>query len=292
MIVRKRPHRFGNEVRHPIDLRRCVGALAIMLVAGLVPVIASAAECPVRREPSIPPPDSIKTPDKPKMADGFNIDTYKRQLTEYQKKGYDSDIVAVMEKATRYVLDRALERASEVKRPAVVLDIDETSLSNWDNIKADDYGFIEGGACPLQAKMACGFNDWIDMAIAPAIEPTLKFFNAIRAKEDAVSRKEIPNIAVFFITGRREQQRRATLWNLDRAGFKGWMGIATRPDEEHGSIVPFKSRERYNIAERYTILANIGDQDSDLEDPKELKDLKGPSAECAFKLPNPFYFIP
>jgi predicted secreted acid phosphatase len=285
MIVRKRPQRFGNEVRHQIALRRCVGALAIMLVTGLVPVIASAAECPVRREPNIPAPDGS-------IAKDFNIDTYKRQLTEYQKKGYNSDIVAVMEKATRYVLDRALERAGEVKRPAVVLDIDETSLSNWDNIKADDYGFIEGGACPLQAKMACGFNDWIDMAIAPAIEPTLKFFNAIRAKEDAVSRKEIPNIAVFFISGRREQQRRATLWNLDRAGFKGWTGIATRPDEEHGTIVPFKSRERYNIAERYTILANIGDQDSDLEDLKELKDLKGPSAECAFKLPNPFYFIP
>jgi HAD superfamily, subfamily IIIB (Acid phosphatase) len=120
------------------------------------------------------------------MADGFNIDTYKRQLTEYQKKGYDSDVAAVMEKATRYVLDRA----SEFKRPAVVLDIDETSLSNWDNIKADDYGFIEEGPCPMQAKKACGFNDWIDLAIAPAIEPTLKFFHAIRAKEDTISRKE------------------------------------------------------------------------------------------------------
>jgi HAD superfamily, subfamily IIIB (Acid phosphatase) len=78
----------------------------------------------------------------------------------------------------------------------------------------------QDGPCPLQAKKACGFNEWIDMAIAPAIEPTLKFFNAIRAKEYAVSGKEIPNIAVFFTTGRREQQRRATLWNLDRAGFK------------------------------------------------------------------------
>jgi predicted secreted acid phosphatase len=283
MIVRKRPHRLGNEVRRQNGLLRCLVALAIMLVAGLVPAIVSAAECPARREPSIPPADSIKTPDKPKMAEGFNIDTYKRQLTEYQKKGYSSDIVAVMEKATRYVLDRA----GEVKRPAVVLDIDETSLSNWENIKADDYGFIEDGPCPLQAKKACGFNEWIDMAIAPAIEPTLKFFNAIRAKEDAVSRKEIPNIAVFFITGRREKQRRATLWNLDRAGFKGWTGLATRPDEEHGSIVPFKSGERDKmVAEGYTILANIGDQDSDLED------LKGKSAECVFKLPNPFYFIP
>jgi predicted secreted acid phosphatase len=281
MILRSMPHRLGNEIWYQIALCPYLRALAILLVAGVAPAIGSAAECPAPHAPSIPLADSIKTPDKPKMAEGFNIDTYKRQLTEYQKKGYESDIVAVMEKATRYVLDRA----GDVKRPAVVLDIDETSLSNWENIKADDYGFIEEGPCPLQAKKACGFNEWIDMAIAPAIEPTLKFFNAIRAKEDAVSRKEIPNIAVFFITGRREKQRRATLWNLDRAGFKGWTGLATRPDEEHGSIVPFKSGERNKIAKDYTILANIGDQDSDLEPKDE-------SHGCPFKLPNPFYFIP
>src|SRR5262245_21302243 len=269
MIVRTRPRRFSNEVWHQI------GALAIMLGAALVPTIVFALECPVRGEPNIPPPESIATPDKP-IAKGSNIDTYKRQLTEYQKEGYNSDVVAVMEKATRYVLDRALERAGEVKRPAVVLDIDETSLSNWDNIKADDYGFIEGGACPLQAKMACGFNDWIDKAIAPAIGPTLDFFNAVRAE----------NVAVFFITGRRERQRQATLWNLDRAAFKSWARVATRPDDQQGSLVPFKSGERDKIvAERYTILANIGDQDSDL-DPRDK------SYGCPFKLPNPFYFIP
>jgi len=288
MIIRKRPHRFSSGAENQIGVLLCRGAVGIVLMAALIPAIVSAAECPARFEPSIPPPASIETRENP-IAQGSNIDTYKRQLTKYHDDGgYMKDIAAVMKDATNHVLGRA----REVGWPAVVLDIDETSLSNWDNIKADDYGFIEGGACPLQAKMACGFNDWIDMAIAPAIEPTLKFFNAIRAKEDAVSGKEIPNIAVFFISGRREQQRRATLWNLDRAGFKGWTGIATRPDEEHGTIVPFKSRERYNIAERYTILANIGDQDSDLEDLKELKDLKGPSAECGFKLPNPFYFIP
>ncbi len=279
MIVRKRPHHFGNEVRHQIGLRPCVGALAILLGAALVPTVVFALECPVRGEPSIPPGDSIATP----IAKGFNIDTYKRQLTQYREGGnYNADIAAVMDAATAYVLGRA----KEARRPAVVLDIDETSLSNWDNIKADDFGFIAGGACSLQEKMPCGFDDWIDQAKAPAIEPTLKFFNSLRAKDVTA------NIAVFFITGRREKQRQATLWNLDRMGFKGWAGLATRPDEEHGSIVPFKSRERYNVAERYTILANIGDQDSDLEDPKELKDLKGPSAECAFKLPNPYYFIP
>jgi HAD superfamily, subfamily IIIB (Acid phosphatase) len=276
MIVRKRLHRFGNEARHQIALCRCVGALAIMLGVGLISVIACAAECPARREPSIPPSASIPTPGKP-IAKEFNIDTHKRQLTKYHDEGkYNEDITPVMTEATRHVLGRA----REVSRPAVVLDIDETSLSNWDNIRADDYGFIEGGTCSLQPGMPCGFKDWVDRAMAPAIEPTLKFFNALRAKDVTV------NIAVFFITGRRDKQRQATLWNLDRMGFNSWAGVTTRPDNDRDdSIVPFKSGERIKIAEQYTILANIGDQDSDLED------LKGKSAECAFKLPNPYYFI-
>jgi len=271
MIVRKRPHHFGNEVRHQIRVLTYVGVLAIMLC--LIQVTVSGAECPERLEPSIPPPASIETPDKP-IAKGFNIDTYKRQLTKYHDDGgYNNDIAAVMADATRYVIGRA----GQARWPAVVLDIDETSLSNWDNLKADDFGFIEEGPCPLQAKMACGFNDWIDKAIAPAMGPTLSFFKSVRAK----------NVAVFFITGRRDKQRKATLWNLDRAGFQGWARLATRPDDQHGSIVPFKSGERDKIvAEGYTILANIGDQDSDL------KDLKDKSAECPFKLPNPYYFIP
>jgi acid phosphatase len=207
MTVCKRLHRFGNEVRRPIDLLRCVGALAIMLVAALIPAVVSSAECPAPREPSIPPLDGP-------IAKGFNIDTYKRQLTKYRDDGkYNDDIAAVMAHATRYVEGRA----REVRWPAVVLDIDETSLSNWENLKADDFGFIEGGPCSLQAKMACGFNEWIDRATAPAIGPTLSFFKVVRAK----------NVAVFFVTGRRDNQRKATLWNLDRAGFQSWARVAT-----------------------------------------------------------------
>ncbi len=106
MIFRKAPHRCGNEVRHQIGLRRCVGALAVMLMAALMPAIVSAAECPARREPNIPPPDSIATRDTP-IAKGFNIDTYKRQLTKYQDSGnYNADIAAVIVDATRYVEGR------------------------------------------------------------------------------------------------------------------------------------------------------------------------------------------
>ena len=63
----------------------------------------------------------------------------------------------------------------------------------------------------------------------------------------------------------------------------GWTKLVTRPDDDGGSIVPFKSGERAKIASAgYTIIATIGDQQSDID---------GGFAECGFKLPNPFYFV-
>ncbi len=80
-----------------------------------------------------------------------------------------------------------------------------------------------------------------------------------------------------------------TVENLERAEFKGWTKLFTRPDDDHEkTIVPFKSGVRAEIEAKdkdmgYTIIANVGDQRSDLA---------GGHAECKFKVPNPFYFIP
>ena len=92
-------------------------------------------------------------------------------------------------------------------------------------------------------------------------------------------------VAVFFITGRPESQRAATERNL-RAG-RLWR--LRRPC--HGRrrralrhAADFKAPRRAAIeAEGYTIVANVGDQPSDLA---------GGHAERAFLLPNPFYRIP
>ena len=64
--------------------------------------------------------------------------------------------------------------------------------------------------------------------------------------------------------------------------------MRTRPDDDHNaSVVPFKSGERKKIqAGGYRIIANVGDQQSDLDGDKD-----GTYAECPFKMPNPFYFI-
>jgi hypothetical protein len=246
--------RFSIRLKHAL----AVAILAAMLVATGAAAIR-AADCPPPREPRIPPSEQP----------AINLDMHKKQLLAYQAGNYKDDIALVIADARAYVE----RRADGVKLPAVVLDIDETSLTNWTNLQENNFGFIKDGPCPDQPNLACGFDAWILKASAPAIEPTRTFFNAIRAR----------NVSVFFITGRRDSQRDATLLNLDHAGFQGWAKLATRPDSDGGSLVPFKSGERAKIAQAgYTIIANIGDQDSDLA---------GGFAECGFKLPNPFYFI-
>lgn len=221
---------------------------------------AYAAECPTGPEPHLP---AISTP--------LNIDKVKEALRAYQKGDYPKDMAAVYSVAQSYVE----RRASQVKNPAVVLDIDETSLSNWPNIDADDFGFIQNGRCDDLPHGPCGFNAWILKATAKAFPPALAFFDAVRSK----------HIAVIFLTARRQSQRRVTVRNLKRAGYEGWARLILKRDKDDSTAGVFKTAARAKLVKegKYTIIANIGDQ---------LSDLSGGSAECTFKLPNPFYFIP
>jgi acid phosphatase len=103
----------------------------IVLLAVVGPVAIHAAECPAPREPRIP------VSDEP----AINIDKHKKQLLAYQVATYSDDISLVIADALAYVE----RRAEQVKLPAVVLDIDDTSLTNWENIQDNNFGFIKGG---------------------------------------------------------------------------------------------------------------------------------------------------
>lgn len=202
----------------------------------------------------------------------LNIGTIKPLLLDYHTKFYNDDVAAVFGSAQKFVE----QNAARSKRPAIVFDIDETSLTNWPNLAADDFGFVAGGSCDVLPAGPCGFNKWILKSSAEAIGPALKLFKAAK----------LNGVAVIFITGRPDSQRDATVVNLEHAGFDGWTELRTRPDRDTRTVQQYKMEERIAVEaepEGYTIIANIGDQMSDID---------GGHGGCTFKVPNPFYFIP
>ena len=194
----------------------------------------------------------------------------KRQVSEYIDSGrYEAELTAAVEPARTYLESRAARGG----KLAIVLDIDETSLSNLPSLRANDYGFVIGGPCTLLAG-PCGLVAWIQMARAAPIKPVQALARVARER----------GVAVFFLTGRPERLREATEHNLKSAGYE-WTGVLLKPDDlSTRSAVEFKAPERKKLVDQgYTIVVNVGDQMSDLD---------GGFADRTYKLPNPFYFMP
>lgn len=233
----------------------------------------------------------------PELGQPANISGLKDQLGYYKCSGaYEREFKRVIDEAISYVQER-VKRGGQL---ALVLDIDETSLSNWEEMKVNDFGLIEDGPCELGdpdgdgwrvplPNMPCGFGAWILSADAKPFD-TIRLFRAAREN----------NVAVFFVTGRKElvdkdnnpttQIRDATKKNLQKAGYANWKQLMPEPAGFTGTVQAFKTQKRKEIVGMgYTIIANVGDQYSDLRsDPQVGKT----DAEQNFKLPNPFYFVP
>ena len=237
-------------------------AASTVAALSLAPNPGMATDCPAM------PPDHI--PVLPAPPPPLNIDKVKDLLLEYHQKYYDIDVAAVFDSAQKFIE----QNAGKAKRPALVLDIDETSLTNWPNLLADNLGFVADGTCDALPAGPCGFNQWVLKGSAKAIEPARKLFGAAKAQ----------GVAVIFITARPDKQRDITILNLDHAGFEGWTELRTRPDRDDlPTVQAYKTAERTKVeAEGYTIIADVGDQ---------ISDLAGDHAGCTFKIPNPFYFI-
>jgi len=188
----------------------------------------------------------------------------KKVLIQYHDDGrYEKEIAAVDKEAQHYIAARISQRKPQEKL-AIVLDIDDTSLSNYPDMVA--MGF--GGTLKQ-------INEAMNKGTDPVIQPTLALYQF--AKKN--------HIAVFFITGRYESQREITEKNLTQVGFQHWDGLIFKAEDYHkASVIPYKSSARKALeADGYTIIASIGDQ---------LSDLAGGYAEKGFKLPNPYYFLP
>jgi hypothetical protein len=176
--------------------------------------------------------------------------------------------------ATRRYLQARLTHPRHAK-PALVLDIDDTSLITYGYEVSEGFGFTSA------SNLA-----YLQTHTLPAVYgmPALADWAAAHG------------ITVFWITGRHESQRALTEANLSAVGYTSPVDTAhvfLKPDASPPAYltcgltcttIQYKSETREHIKSLgFDVLADVGDQFSDL---------KGGFTDRTVKMPNPMYFIP
>lgn len=213
-----------------------VSTVSILGLAGCVVPVA-----PVSREPA-------------------NLSTLKAEIVRYVESGeHRRGVTAVAAQARAWLEERAQRRGAG-ERLAVIFDVDETMLFNWEEMTDADFGYLPAI-----------WDAWVFEARAPAIEPMMEVYRVARRL----------GIEVVFLTGRPQTQHEATARNLRAVGCGDFLALICKPAAPKQKTGAYKLAERQRLtAEGLTIVANIGDQESDFF---------GGVAERNFKVPAPFY---
>lgn len=194
-----------------------------------------------------------------------NLSQAKAAVRAYHDEGdYERDIAQVADWAIAWIEQRGARRTAD-ERLVVLMDVDETVLSNYPHMVARDFGYV-----PSE------WVKWVERAAAPAIEPMREVYRTARRLD----------IAVVFLTGRATpEEERGTVENLRIAGMGDYERIIFKgPTDTAPTAAERKRIRRIQLEEEgFTIIASLGDQGSDLA---------GGHAERIFKLPNPFYQVP
>ena len=195
----------------------------------------------------------------------LNLSDAKTAALAYVKDGrYERALARVAVKAQAWIITRAARRTPG-ERLAMVFDIDETVLSNLPHMRTEDFGYH-----------AEAWRTWVARGEAPALTPAREVYGTARAH----------GVAVLFLTGRVDPgERLGTEANLRSAGLGDYAALVMAPETNAPQPVAVRKAAQRAAweAEGWTIIATIGDQESDLA---------GGHAEKSFKLPNPFYRIP
>ncbi|KAI5064426.1 hypothetical protein GOP47_0021096 [Adiantum capillus-veneris] len=174
---------------------------------------------------------------------------------------YLKDIEVSVGSASRYLKTLSVQHH---EKKAVVLDVDETALSN-----AFYYTHSSKGLMDPRSTM------WVSTTQVSPILPVRDLYRELRAA----------NWSIFFISERPESLFDLTAKNLLESGFENWTSLILRSsDDAEGTIQAYKSRKRSEIEKQgYQIMSVLGDQWSDVTAP-------APGTRT-FKLPNPMYHI-
>jgi predicted secreted acid phosphatase len=240
-----------------------------------------------------------------------NIDVLRQQIANYYgdptKTGvigadsnYAHEAEHVANDASHWLDGQAKQKPKhgDTAKKAIVLDVDDTTLATW-NYEV--------------------FSNWAYNPTTNAQFVTGEEFPAVPGMVDLVNQAAQEGYAIFFLTGRPTTQADATLGNLtdsDTVGvdagyphptqinatedglflkpaptdYPAYLVSACANDPVNTSgqhvctTTDYKSATRAHIeSEGYDIVANMGDQFSDLN---------GGYADRAFKMPNPNYYLP
>jgi predicted secreted acid phosphatase len=224
-----------------------------------------------------------------------NIDSVKSTIRTYyhasssgiankDESAYISELAQIEADLRPTLVQECATEVAAGAQPAIVFDADDTTLWTYD---------MEDNAMHFNFDPVLQDTQWVQPEAFPATPGMVDLVNAVGAA----------GCTVVGLTGRRVGQRAATLGNLDKVGydyftdahyFTKWASGATpdpaiyagTPCENNTgcSTIDYKSAvRRYVENQGYDIIANFGDQFSDLI---------GGYADRTVKLPNPTYYLP
>jgi acid phosphatase len=179
-------------------------------------------------------------------------------MSYYESNKYSNDLKKIISNAEDEINKLELKTNS-----AVVFDVDETSLSNYESLKKIYFGYD-----PIK------WDNWINEAKAPAIPEVKQFYDFLIMKK----------VKVIFLSSRKGSQYDVTYRNLKQAGYLEFDTLILKSNSDSNpTSLAFKSRQRELLTQKgYEIIADIGDQKSDLE---------GNDHGIQIKLPNYLYII-
>ncbi|KQO62456.1 hypothetical protein ASF23_10510 [Curtobacterium sp. Leaf261] len=234
-----------------------------------------------------------------------NIDSVKKTIATYYgdpgtgiankaDSPYIREMRAIVARQIPEVAARCFVAQKTHRNPAIVLDADDTTLWTYDMEVADMHFTFS----PAEQDV------WVQDQRFPA---TPSMTSLVQVAERS-------GCTVIGLTGRNDDQKTATIANLHKVGFPQfeatgrssatrstiptyytkWTGVGVSQQPSYVtcatakcSTVEYKSQTRAHIESRdggrYDIVANYGDQFSDLI---------GGSADQSVKLPNPTYYLP
>lgn len=169
--------------------------------------------------------------------------------------------------------------AGHGRKPAIVLDVDDTALLSFDYEKTTNYTYDNAT-----------WDAYVKAAKRPAVFGMPELVKYAKGK----------GVEVFFLTGLSESQREGAVTNLAKAGYDtqldtkhvftknkaappAYLSDCATPAKWECTTVQFKEGTRKHIESTgYDIVGSFGDQ---------VSDLAGGYVDKTYKLPNPTYFV-